>query len=326
MNTTSTQRSEGPDESQVRTAGPSSFASTPRAPPIAPRASRTAPRKGRGAVRAHRLPMRFEPPREGGECTPDDAPRARARARAIGYFEIHGGARGVMKSSLGRATVGARAGCALLLAVLSLGAVERRALAAPAVDLLAAPRKALVARLESLATWCDSNRLPGERDRTFKRILLVDSEHARSRGMLKYKKVEKSDRWVQKDYKEPSDWNRGLLPDAKKRRIDAVQLFRSEAKQSFDAAGVPPEDGRREEAVELSIDLAPDDAGFRSERGDVEVEGAWVLAETIESRKRRVEFSKALAAMQPAPVKSIATAIAAGWNGAAATAHFETYS
>jgi hypothetical protein len=214
----------------------------------------------------------------------------------------------------------------VLLAATVLTAIPAGAAPPPPEGPLGPPRRALVAKLEALATWCDGNRLPGERDRVFRRILTLDPDHARARAGLKYKRADKASPWTQaSEYSEPADGNKGQLAEAKKRRAEAAKAFRAAAKDAMDAAGVAAEDGAREEASEVSLDVAPEDAEFRRERGDVEVDGAWVLPETVEARRRRVEFARMRKEARLGPIQEDPKALADKWKGGAISEHFTTW-
>jgi hypothetical protein len=214
------------------------------------------------------------------------------------------------------------AGLALVLAAV---AAPARAGPPPAGDPLAPARKVVVAKLEALATWCDGNKMPGERDRTFRRILVFDPDHARSRAGLHFKRASRTAPWVQDDYVEPADWDKSLLPEARKRRIAAARAFRVAAAEAYDAAGVAPGAGRREEAAEISLDLAPEDEDFHRERGDVQDGGAWVLPETAAGRRRRAEFKERLGRLPPGGFAEDPEALAHHWTGGARSDHFDTY-
>ena len=195
----------------------------------------------------------------------------------------------------------------------------------PAAGILGPPRKALVTALESLATWCDGNRLPGERDRTFVRILTLDRDHARARRGLRYTRKDKTAPWVRAtDYVTPPDWSKGLLPEARKRRCDAAAVFRAAAGAAFDAAGAAADDGRRDEVAEISLDVAPDDIEYRKQRGDEEMDGRWVLPETAEGHRRRREFAKILASVGTPAAQIEEKTFRMGWEGAARSAHYVT--
>jgi hypothetical protein len=226
-----------------------------------------------------------------------------------------------MRRAAGRAAV-------LAVAVAAWSASWSRACADAIDDGLVKARRGLVSRLESIATWCNEQKLHGERDRTFRRILLLDPDHARSRAGLKFKRERKGAPWVQApDYKEPPDWNKGLLPEAAKRRVEAALAFRVAALDVVESAGpdVPP--GRREAVVELVIDVAPEDGELRRGRGDVERDGRWWLAETIGAYERRREIGKIVRSSReeaPTPVPD-KKALGIGWPAAARTDRFLAY-
>lgn len=164
----------------------------------------------------------------------------------------------------------------------------RPAVAAPE-DAVEAARSAAVTRLETLATWCDAQRLFGARDRVFERILVLAPNHARARSGLKFTR-DRGGSWVRRDpYTPPPNWNKGLVAKADERLAAALVGYRDAVLAAADADGVPP--AQRDEAVDALVDLLPDDATLRERRGDVRDEGGdWVLPETVEARKRREDL------------------------------------
>src|SRR5205814_2880768 len=127
------------------------------------------------------------------------------------------------------------------------------------------------------------------------------------------------------DYVEPVDWNKALLGEAERRRIDAARTLREAANRAYDAAGVAAEDARRKEVRELSIDLAPDDADLRRAIGDVEVAGHWEIPETGNGRAKRREFEGILAATPAVAVAEDPEAIRGHWKGGAKSERFTAW-
>ncbi len=216
-------------------------------------------------------------------------------------------------------------GTALVALLVLLAAGPREAHGDAFADALAKARRGLVERLETLATWCDGSRIAGERDRVFRLILAFDPDHVRARQGLRYARAGRGKPWVQSsEYREPPDWDKGNLKEAARRRGEAARAFLDRALAALSAAGpdVPP--GRREEAVETAIDVAPDDGEIRRGRGDVERDGRWSLAETVDAAKRRAEISASVHAAEVAapPVRTDERAIADGWPAAVATESF----
>jgi hypothetical protein len=169
------------------------------------------------------------------------------------------------------------------------GAGADGAARAPLEPALARARAALVGRLEALASWTEDKRLGGFRHRVFRTILAIAPDHPRARGGLKYSRRSKKEPWVQaQDYVEPPDWGAGHLPEAERRRTEALERHRDDVLAALDAADAPRD--RRTQEEERLIDLLPDDAVLRRPRGDVEQGGRWVLAETPRSIARREEL------------------------------------
>lgn len=193
-------------------------------------------------------------------------------------------------------------------------------------DAIAAEKKGLVTRLESLATWCDGKRLAGERDRVFRLILRFDPEHVRARTALKFTRAGKGKPWVQSpEYREPADWDKGNLVEAAARRRAAASAFVEKALAALSAVGAEVPPGRREEVIETAIDVAPDNGDIRRERGDVERNGRWFLAETIDAEQRRADVSSAVRAAEDAAPRAAADpgALATGWKVAYRTESYQ---
>ena len=216
----------------------------------------------------------------------------------------------------------------LLAAVLAADALgATRDVAADDIDDARARGGAGVAsRLDALATWCNELRLLGFRDRVLRQLLVFAPENLRARSLLKYSRV-KGGGWVQSpDYREPADWNRGLLPHAEKRFAEALAPYRDAVLGAISAHPELPS-ARREEAVERLVDMLPNDVQLRKSRGDVEREGQsgqWVLPETVEGEKTRATRRKQVEAHEPrarADVGDDRDALALGWKAAVRSRH-----
>jgi hypothetical protein len=189
-------------------------------------------------------------------------------------------------------------------------------------DRVAVAKTAFVARLDDVASWCDTQRVFAVRDGVFRRILLLAPDHARARAALKYRRESKagpSGPWVQaSDYKEPIDWNKGLVPEAKQRLADAGAAYRQSVMDALSQAekegAIKP--ARRDEAIERLVDVMPDDAELRRTHGDVESKGRWVLPETVDAVARRLELRAAVerSAEAAAPITPDVKSVASGWT------------
>lgn len=227
---------------------------------------------------------------------------------------------------------GARAARPRLLALV-LGALlgivlgPRAGDAGPLDDQLAEARRALVRELEAVATWCHQNQVFAARDRTYEAILRVDPDHARSRASLKYTRAKKGP-WERRDeYKAPSDWNKGLAPEAAKRLAGALAGYRTRIEEIVAAQGEALRPQRRVAIQEGLVDLLPDDPDLRRSRGDVEHGGRWLLPETVEGIERRTHIAAMArkASEDVSPPQPDPDAAASGWRAGVRTARFEVY-
>jgi len=163
----------------------------------------------------------------------------------------------------------------------------------------------------------------GFRDRALKQLLLFAPENPRARSLLKYSRA-KGGGWVQSpDYREPSDWSRGLVPHAEKRLLEALGPYRDAVLGALAAHPELPS-ARREEAMERLVDMLPNDAELRKSRGDVERDGQWVLPETVEGEKTRATRRKQVEDHEPrarADVEDDPKARANGWRAAVRSKH-----
>lgn len=147
----------------------------------------------------------------------------------------------------------------------------------------------LVDKLESITEWARGKRITGFIHRLCRRILTLDPDNRRARGLLQYRRSSRGGPWVQSaDYVEPPDWNTARLPKAEERVTAALATFRDTVFDVLDEAeNVTPE--QREAVLDRLVDLLPEDATLRRSRGDVEHEGRWVLPETVVGERVRAE-------------------------------------
>ena len=175
-----------------------------------------------------------------------------------------------------------------------------------AVCLLAAPARAdgfddacVAARaerlpaLERLAAWCGENKLSASRNAVAGEILELDTDNAQARKWLKYRKSGG-------EWKPPS-----APPRVKDKNDEALALYAAtRAEHLAPIAGalhaalteyanlIKP--ARREQVLTEIIGVAPANADYRREHGEVEGDGGWELRETAAARKQRDVLARVL--------------------------------
>ena len=197
-----------------------------------------------------------------------------------------------------------RRGCAKLIGAASLSLFLCLLLpptAAQADELDAALAKAerkLVSHLNSLVKWGAGKRVSGFRHRVYRLILQFSPDDKRARGVLLYKRKGKKGPWVQDpEYAEPADFAKGTLAKAEARQRVALQKYRDAVLEAIDASGDPESPGASA-AFKSLLAIFPQDGVLRRRLGDVEVDGAWLMPETVAARKRRMQIAAVIAKIE----------------------------
>ena len=180
----------------------------------------------------------------------------------------------------------------------------------------------VVPALESLAKWCGSKRLFGERSEVHDLILEFDPDHLPSRRLLGYRR--------QRDggWKRRASWRR---PRMAKAEVVELATRREAAVGEFVDATLEGIAARREKLgstrcrvlLERLLRMAPGDPGIHDALGEVAWKGRWVLKESVAASKRARELAQAAARFMRSastPVPSTATRldsqIGLDWTGA----------
>ncbi|MFO0984050.1 MAG: hypothetical protein U1E76_20410 [Planctomycetota bacterium] len=145
-----------------------------------------------------------------------------------------------------------------------------------------------VTRLDSLAQWCQKERLLGERDQVYELILQFAADHAAARKALKFSR-DRSGAWRQDPgYRAPrAAADAGAFRD---QRAAAVAAFKSSLHALIDGAAPPPAEARAA-AIKDLLAVDPEDAPAHAALGEVRAPtGAWVLSETLTGKARRAEL------------------------------------
>jgi hypothetical protein len=155
---------------------------------------------------------------------------------------------------------------------------------------LAAARKQLVAGLEAVAEWCNTNRVQRERDAAYGVILSLVPEHARARAALRYTRDPKTQAWRQIDYVQPRNRSVGHVPEARRRRREVQEPYRDAVLQAVEVEGEALSVRRREELLERLLDAMPEDEILRRKLGHIKHEDRWLLPESVAGLRRRQEL------------------------------------
>ena len=182
-------------------------------------------------------------------------------------------------------------------------------------DALAKARAGLVSRLESVLAWAEDQRISGFRHRVARLVLEVAPDHARARGLLKFRRASKQAPWTQDPkYQEPGNGNLALLPEAEGKVAAALGGYREAV-----LAAVGDDAARRDAELERLLDMAPEDVDVRRLLGHVEEGGRWALPETHRALAARASL---VAAGEAARAKALrgavvdAESLAKGWTTA----------
>ena len=146
-----------------------------------------------------------------------------------------------------------------------------------------------VPKLEALGQWCETSTLFIERAQVAEALLTIDTNHAKARGWLRYKR-QKDGSWKQTSTRPFFDEKVDLLPEWSKRREEAVGPLREELegflsrREDWHTAGI------RDHVIRTLVALWPEDAGLRERNGEKQFNGRWLLKESegLDGRRRRI--------------------------------------
>ncbi|MHC4469603.1 MAG: hypothetical protein ACYTDY_00305 [Planctomycetota bacterium] len=150
----------------------------------------------------------------------------------------------------------------------------------------------LVTELEQLAVWCAENKLLGYRDECYRVIVRVASDHKLARKILKYSP--KGDgTWVQRPYRPPLNKNEKLEPEFWQRYTKAKDQAIAALHEALVQAAKDERPEVRDRVIDDILAIDPDDEGAHKLRGEVSLEGEWVLEETATAKRRYRELRQA---------------------------------
>lgn len=173
-------------------------------------------------------------------------------------------------------------------------------------------RDDLLAGLEEHAAWCKTAKLYLERDKAYRRILALDSDHDTARRGLGYRR-ERDGSWREpsKTHKESKNYTPAKVPKAQRQLAETLGLYTERLYRFLDEQGEELTEAQRDRLLGEILKGDPDDERARALMGEVRSEDAWVLAETAASKARRKEMAtmvRELVGAVPPPKRSEATA------------------
>ena len=218
-----------------------------------------------------------------------------------------------------------RTACAGALALVALARAPVAQLA-EFEERRAADRAVLVAGLEEHADWCRAHKLFLTRKEVLEILLVLDPEHGMALRALGYRK-DREGRWLPpKNPKRFKDYDQDALEEVPARYAAALAPYLERAHAMLQEELSPDQ---RLVVVDDILLVDENDAELRRMRGEVLLDGRWVLRETpagIEGRAAlRAKIRKALAASAEAEVVSMndrEALLDLSWGAVLATPHF----
>lgn len=190
--------------------------------------------------------------------------------------------------------------------------------------------KKLIVDLGTLAAWAGDKELFAERDRAWRAVLELDPENAGARKALRYSK--RSDgTWVEPAPRDIKNFNTKALQELPAHRRAAVEPYSKTMLAALDEYAC--DEATRGLVCKEILIVDPDDPATHALLGEVKSGDAWVLAETVVARERRVEL-KALvqraldanAKLAPTEVNALEKSMNVAFGNHVQTAHVRVLS
>lgn len=148
----------------------------------------------------------------------------------------------------------------------------------------AAARAEVVKGLTDLAAWCDSKQLYLERDRIYAQLIVLEPDHADARKGLRHKRGPDG-KWPALVPTKSMNRDPKALLEFPAERTAVVGPFSDKMLELVDGADG---DGTQRQAVYDEILLVdPEEARVHEKRGDVKVDGKWLMKETVAHKQQR---------------------------------------
>ncbi|MDZ4773791.1 MAG: hypothetical protein SGI72_11735 [Planctomycetota bacterium] len=149
--------------------------------------------------------------------------------------------------------------------------------------------RALVVELEKLAAWSSEKELFLERDRVYRALLELDSDHAGARKGLRFSKKPDGS-WAEPAPREVKNFNPKALLELPAKRAAAVAPFANTMRTAIER--FDSDDATRGLVYREILFADPDDAETHASLGEVKSGENWVLLETQIGKQRRVELKE----------------------------------
>jgi len=186
--------------------------------------------------------------------------------------------------------------------------------------------QALVGELEDLVDWCTRKKLFLERDRVYRMILYCDPEHGKARVGLGYRR-ESDGTWKEDpDRRAPKNFDKKSLERFPEELANATSSFVAERLALLDREDAPPTPDERALLYADVLAFDPDNSRVHALREEVQLDGAWVLAETARGKERRPALKDSIREAyrtaprpQPAPLTDAERSLGVEFRHAAST-------
>lgn len=166
------------------------------------------------------------------------------------------------------------------------GATPRDVVQAPGVRGDSA-RARLITGLSRLASWANDNELFARRDGVWRTILALDPENADARKGLRYSR-DGAGNWKEPAARAVQDRKPAQIAEFVRKRCEIVEPWRASVLQALERENADAK--TRETALLEILQVDPDDAVVHGLRGELRVDDAWVLSETLLGKSRRAEL------------------------------------
>lgn len=184
----------------------------------------------------------------------------------------------------------------------------------------------LLESLEELAQWCSKKKIYAKRQEVYDSMLHFDPESSVARRGLGF--IKDSDgNWVEKKRRvQAKDWDKKAAKEFPAKRTQLAETYRDAMFALLDKyeGKISPKD--RESLLNDILFADPDDARVHDLRGEADLDGKWVLKETLVAKERRAALRdmvrKAIGSVPKAEVTTAnekEKAFGIGWKAIYAT-------
>lgn len=153
-------------------------------------------------------------------------------------------------------------------------------------------REELVEGLLELAEWCTKKKVFLQRHQVYEAVLHFDPENSVARRGLGFVR-DKEGNWVEKARRiAPRDYDREAAAESPERRAVVAERYRAHFLALLESEDAKLTPAQREEVLGDLLAADPDDPKVHELRGEVKVEGSWVLRETAQGKEGRARLKE----------------------------------